>query len=155
MLALATVEASLEILHRARRVAVLGIKPESRRAAAGHWVPLMLQQLGYEIVPVPVRYPEVTHILGQPVVRRLRELPAPVDIVNVFLRPEQVAAHLDDLLAARPAVVWFQSGCLDPTSAQTLLDAGSVVIHDCIACRRATIQPSYAPLAGQRVTSSH
>lgn len=148
--ALASVEESIEILRRSRRVAVLGIKPESRRGAAAYWVPDMLQRLGYEIVPVPVRYPEVTEILGQPVVRSLRALPRPVDVVNVFLRPEEVLVHVGELLALRPPVVWFQSGCLEPAGAQALVAAGVVVVHDCIACRRATIQPTTAPLPGQR-----
>lgn len=145
----ASVEESLEILRSARRIAVLGIKPESRKSAAGYWVPDMLQRLGYAVFPVPVRYPEVTEILGRPVVRDLRDLPVAVDIVNVFRKPEEVAGHLEELLAVRPPVVWFQSGCLDFASAEALVAAGIVVVHDCIACRRATIQPSFAPLPGQ------
>lgn len=146
---LATVEESLEILRDARRIAVLGIKPESRKAAAGFWVPDMLQRLGYEIFPVPVRYPEVREILGRPVVRGLRALPVAVDIVSVFRKPAEVPEHLDELLAVRPPVVWFQSGCLEFASAEALVAAGIVVVHDCIACRRATIRPAYAPLPGQ------
>lgn len=145
---LASVEESLEILKRARRIAVLGIKPESRKSAAGYWVPDMLQRLGYEIVPVPVRYPEATEILGRAVVRDLRAV-AGVDILNVFLRPDQVAQYVDVMIEARPRVVWFQSGCLDMACAAELVAAGMVVVHDCIACRRATIQPSHAPLPGQ------
>lgn len=152
-LALATVAESREILRRSRRIAVLGIKPESRRSAAAYWVPDMLQRLGYEIFPVPVGDPGVTQILGRPVVPGLRALATPVDIVSVFRKPEHVPAHLDDLLAIRPPVVWFQSGCLNPASAEVLVGAGVVVVHDCIACRRAAIQPSSAPLPGQAARS--
>lgn len=61
----------------------------------------------------------------------------------------RVSEHLESLLALHPPVVWFQSGCLDPTSADTLLAADITVVHDCIACRRATIHPTTAPLPGQ------
>lgn len=134
---------------------MLGIKPASRRSAAAYWVPDMLQRLSYEIVPVPVRYAEVVEILGRPVVRDLRALPGPIDVVNVFLEPEHVAVHLDALLALQPPVVWFQSGCLDAASAESLLAAGIVVVHDCIACRRATIRPVTTPLPGQAGPGSH
>ena len=137
------------ILRRSRTIAVLGIKPESRRELAAYWIPEYLASVGYEIVPVPVYYPEVVEILGTRVVRSLRELSRP-DIVSVFRKPEHVAQHLDDLLALAPPVVWFQSGCLDLDAARTLSSANIDVVHDCIACRRAAIAPSTAPLDGQR-----
>src|SRR5690242_17576394 len=62
------------LLRRTRRIAVLGIKtPESGQPA--YYVPLAALRAGYEIVPVPVYYPEVTEILGQPVYRRLADVP--------------------------------------------------------------------------------
>ncbi len=133
----------------ARVVAVLGIKPESRRDRDAHQIPLYLQKVGYTIIPVPVRYPEATHILGVPVRRRLTELPRPVDILNVFCKPEDFAPHLADALILRPGVVWFQSGLLAPEAARALLDAGLPVAEDCIGCRRATLAPSWGPLEGQ------
>ncbi len=57
------------LVRRVRRVAVLGIKPESRRARAAFYVPRYLQRSGLEVVPVPVYYPEVMEILGEPVYR--------------------------------------------------------------------------------------
>ena len=56
---------------------------------------------GYEIIPVPVYYPEVTTILGQRVYRRLGDIPGDVDMVNVFRRSQDVPPHLDDILAKR------------------------------------------------------
>lgn len=143
------VAAMEQALHAARSIAVLGIKPESRRDRDAHQIPLYLQKVGYAVLPVPVRYPEATHILGVPVYRRLAELPRPVAILNIFCKPVDFSPHLPDVLILRPGVVWFQSGLLDPEAARTLLDAGLPVAEDCIGCRRATLAPSWAPLEGQ------
>jgi predicted CoA-binding protein len=136
-------------LHAARTIAVLGIKPESRRDRDAHQIPLYLQRVGYVILPVPIRYPKATHILGVPVRRRLTELPGPVDILNVFCKAVDFELHLSDVLTLRPGVVWFQSGLLAPEAARALLDAGLPVAEDCIGCRRATLVPSWGPLEGQ------
>ncbi len=117
------------LLADVRRIAVLGIKtPESMQPA--HFVPRYAQQAGYEIVPVPVYYPEVTEILGAPVYRRLADVPGPVDLVNVFRRPSDLPAHLDDLLAARPRAVWLQSGIRHDAVAESLARAGIAVVQD-------------------------
>jgi predicted CoA-binding protein len=143
------VPAMEQALQGARTIAVLGIKPESRRDRDAHQIPFYLHKVGYTILPVPIRYPEATCILGVPVCRRLTELPRPVDILNVFCKPEDFAPHLPDVLALRPGIVWFQSGLLAPDALGALLDAGLVVAEDCIGCRRATLAPSWAPLEGQ------
>jgi uncharacterized protein len=136
-------------LARARTIAVLGIKPESRGALDAHQIPLYLQKVGYEIVPVPTRYPEATRILGVAVRRRVSELEAPVDVLSLFVKPEDFDAHLADVVALRPGVVWFQSGLLDPRAARALAAAGLAVAEDCIGCRRASMAPSVLPLEGQ------
>jgi predicted CoA-binding protein len=119
-------------LGRARRIAVLGIKPESRAGRPAADIPVYLQEAGYEVIPVPVYYPEETTMLGVPVVRDLRTVPSPVDILDVFRRPRDVPGHVEDILALRPGLVWFQSGCLHRPSAARLLEAGIPVCHDCI-----------------------
>jgi uncharacterized protein len=134
------------VLTSARTIAVLGIKPESRSTLDAHQLPLYLQKVGYLIVPVPTRYPEATAILGLPVVRRLGDLPKPVDVLSIFVKPEHLTVYIDDILALRPGVVWFQSGLLRPDLAEPLARAGLRIAEDCIACRRASIEPSWAPL---------
>lgn len=123
-------EAAAEILRRARRVGVLGIKPESRAHAPAHYVPAYLQRAGYEIVPVPVYYPGVTEILGEPVYRSLAAVPGTLDLVVVFRRSRDVAAHLEDFLQARPRAVWMQSGIRDEDVARRLAEAGIDVVQD-------------------------
>ena len=114
----------------ARRVVVLGIKPDDHAAAAAHYVPAYLVEAGIEIVPVPVYYPEVTAILGQAVQRDLASIAPPVDIVDVFRRSADVPAHVDDLIRLHPAVVWLQSGIRHAGAAEQLARAGIRVVQD-------------------------
>lgn len=117
------------LLARTHRVAVLGIKtPESGQPA--FYVPRAVQRAGFEIVPVPVYYPEVTEILGQPVYRRLADVPGEIDLVNVFRRSQDVPAHLDDILAKRPKAVWMQSGIRNAQVAERLAREGIDVVQD-------------------------
>jgi predicted CoA-binding protein len=119
-----------ELLRSARRVAVLGIKTEEQSWQAAFYVPAALQQMGLEVVPVPVYFPETDRILGQQVYRKLAEVPGPVDIVDVFRRSGDVAAHLPDLLAKKPRAVWLQSGIRDDRTAEALARAGILVVQD-------------------------
>ena len=117
------------LLQRTRRIAVLGIKtPESGQPA--FYVPKAAQQAGYEIVPVPVYYPDVTEILGERVYRRLVDIPGDIDLVNVFRRPKDIPPHVDDILAKRPTAVWFQSGIRHDGAAEQLARAGIDVVQD-------------------------
>ena len=120
----------------ASAVAVLGIRSEAHAQKPAHYVPARLQRLGVRIVPVPVYEPEVSEMLGEPVVRDLREA-GPVDIVCVFRRPEDVTGHLEDLLALHPPVVWLQSGIRNEEVADALTAAGIDVVQDeCLMVRR-------------------
>ena len=117
------------LLERTRRIAVLGIKTEASGAPA-YYVPEYTQRAGYEIVPVPVYYPEATQILGQPVYRSVAEIPGDVDMVNVFRRPNDIPAHVEDILAKRPRSVWFQSGIRNDAAAERFARAGIDVVQD-------------------------
>jgi predicted CoA-binding protein len=118
------------ILERTRRIAVLGIKPESHAQKPAHFVPRYLADAGYEIVPVPVYYPDVGEILGRPVYRRLADVPGRIDLVDVFRRSEDIPPHLPDIMTAHPAVVWFQSGIRNDPAAAMLTRAGITVVQD-------------------------
>lgn len=118
------------LLASVRSIVVLGAKPESRAFEPAHYVPRAAQRAGYRIVPVPVRYPEVTAILGEPVVRELSAVPRPVELVDVFRRPVDLPAHLDDLRALQPRAVWLQSGIVHDGVARALIDAGVDVVMD-------------------------
>ena len=113
-----------------KTIAVLGIKPESHADQAGHYVAAHMAAAGYDVIPVPVYYPEVTEILGKPVFRKLADIGHPVDMVNVFRRPSDIPPHVDDILAAKPKVVWFQLGIRNDAAAEQLARAGIRVIQD-------------------------
>ena len=119
-----------EILEQTRRIAVLGIKTEGQRGQPAIEIPRYMAESGYEIVPVPVYYPEVTEILGRPVHRRVADIQGDVDLVNVFRRSEDVAAHVDDIIAARPRFVWLQTGIRNDTAAEQFARAGIKVVQD-------------------------
>ena len=85
---------------------------------------------GVDVVPVPVYYPDVTHILGKPVYRRLVDIPGELDLVDVFRRPQDIDQHVDDILAKKPRAVWFQSGIRNDAAARRLAEAGIKVVQD-------------------------
>jgi predicted CoA-binding protein len=128
---ISTTDGALEVLRAARRVAILGIKPENHAGQPAFYVPAYLKSVGYEIIPVPVYYPAVTEILGTSVHRRLADIPPPpVDLVVVFRRPADLPGHLPDFLEATPAAVWFQTGIREDRVALTLAEAGIRVVQD-------------------------
>jgi predicted CoA-binding protein len=117
-----------DLLASSRRIAVLGIKVEPHKPA--HYVPAYAKKAGYEIVPVPVYYRETTEILGEPVFRKIADVPGEVDIVNVFRRPADIPAHVDDIIAKQPRAVWFQMGITNDEAAEKLARAGIDVVQD-------------------------
>ena len=118
------------LIRETKTIAVLGIKPESHADQAAHYVPAHMVAAGFDVIPVPVYYPDITEILGRRVYRRVADVPGPIDIVDVFRRSRDVAAHLDDLLAARPRCVWLQLGIRDDATAAKLSAAGILVVQD-------------------------
>jgi predicted CoA-binding protein len=114
----------------ARRIAVLGIKTEAQADQAAWYVPKFVADHGGEVIPVPVFYPELTEIMGRKVHRKLAEVPGPIDIVDVFRKPSDIDAHVDDLIAARPRAAWFQLGIRNDAAAERLARAGILVVQD-------------------------
>jgi predicted CoA-binding protein len=127
---ISTTEQIRELLAQTKTIAVLGIKTEAQANQPAFYVPSYLQSAGFEIIPVPVYYPQVTHILGKAVFRKLGEIPLDVDMVNVFRRSEDVSAHLDDMLAKKPKSIWMQSGISDDEVAERLAREGIKVVQD-------------------------
>ena len=123
-------ESIARIVREHRRIAVLGIKTEAQRDQPAFYVAEYMARAGYDIVPVPVYYPEATEILGRPVYRTVSAVPAPVEMVNVFRRPRDIPPHVPDILAARPRVVWLQLGIRHDAAAETWAKAGIQVVQD-------------------------
>jgi len=119
-----------DLLRETKRIAVLGIKPESHNAQPAFYVPKYMQNAGYEIIPVPVYYPEVTEILGEKVYRKLADVPGDIDLLNVFRRSQDIFQHVAAIVDRKPKAVWFQLGIRDDAAAETFAKAGIKVVQD-------------------------
>lgn len=119
-----------DLLADTRTIAVLGIKTEAQSGQAAFYVASYLDNAGFDVIPVPVYYPEVKEILGRPVYRRLADIPQDVDLVNVFRRSRDVPQHVDDILAKKPKAVWLQLGIQNDEVARTLAEAGIKVVQN-------------------------
>ncbi|HZH77363.1 MAG TPA: CoA-binding protein [Archangium sp.] len=117
------------VVQASKRVAVLGIKTEQQSDQPAFYVPEYLAQAGVDVVPVPVYYPDVTHILGKPVFRRLVDIPGDIDLVDVFRRPQDIDQHVEDILAKKPKAVWFQFGIRNDAAAEKFARAGIKVVQ--------------------------
>lgn len=118
-----------DVLEATQRIAVLGIKIAESGAPA-FYVPEYAQRAGYDVVPVPVYYPDCTEILGEKVYRKVSDVPGEIDMVDVFRRPRDIPAHVDDIIAKKPKSVWFQLGIRNDEAAEKLARAGIDVVQD-------------------------
>ena len=117
------------ILRESRTVAVLGAKAQPAEPA--YYVPAYLTRHGYRAVPINPTLAG-TRVLDETVVSTLADLPGPVDLIDVFRRPEFLPGHAAEILALpwRPAVVWFQLGIRNDAAAERLARAGIRVVQD-------------------------
>lgn len=113
------------LLKTIKTIAIVGLSPKtdrpSYRVAAG------LQKLGYRVVPV---HPLAEEILGEQVYASLREIPFPVDLVDVFRDPEHIAPIVDDAIAVAAPRLWLQDGVVNEAEAQRAQAAGLQVVMD-------------------------
>ena len=116
------------LLQRVKRIAVVGLSPKPHRDS--HRVSAYMQRAGYQIVPI---YPREESILGARVYRSVQELEAPVDLVNVFRRSDELAGVAADILRsphANSPAVWFQLDCVHEGAIGDLVKAGRKVVYD-------------------------
>lgn len=119
-----------DLLSQARTIAVVGLSDNPQRPSYG--VARYLQREGYEIIPVNpnLRGP----VLGVEPVGSLRELSRPVDIVQIFRRPEYVPGVVDDAIAIGAGAIWMQLGIAHEEAAAKAAAAGlQVVMDSCMA----------------------
>jgi predicted CoA-binding protein len=117
------------ILREAKSVAVVGAKAGAHEPS--HFVPAYLAARGYHIFPVnPKRAGQSLH--GETVVGTVGDLTQPVDVIEVFRRPEHLPGHAREILALgwRPGAVWFQLGICHDGAAEILARAGIKVVQD-------------------------
>jgi uncharacterized protein len=119
-----------ELLRSTRTIAVLGIKTEAQAGQPAFYVAQYMKNAGFDVIPVPVYYPEVERILGRAVYRKVADIPEDVDMVNVFRRPEDVPPHIEDILAKKPKSVWMQLGIRNDDAAERFARAGIKVVQN-------------------------
>ncbi len=114
-----------QVLRQHRRVAVVGLSDRPDRPS--HGVAAYLQRAGYTIIPVN---PTIQETLGERAYPSLREAPQPIEIVDVFRRPEHVPPVVDDAIAAGAKVLWLQEGIVNEQAAERARAAGLTVVQD-------------------------
>jgi predicted CoA-binding protein len=115
-------------LKRIRSIAILGLSESPGKPS--HHVAEELQKFGYRIVPVN---PTAQSILGERAWADLESALAgagPVDVVDVFRRPEHVAAIVDECIRLRVPALWLQEGVVDVAAAAKARAAGLFVVMD-------------------------
>lgn len=114
-----------EMLAQTKTIAVVGISNKQERPS--YYVSLEMQQRGYRIVPVN---PALKEVLGEPVYPSLREIPFPVDMVDVFRAPEFVPQIVEDAIAIGAKYLWLQEGVVHPEATARAEAAGIQVVAD-------------------------
>jgi predicted CoA-binding protein len=114
-----------EILRKYRVVAVVGLSDNPSRPS--HQVAHYLQQHGYRIVPIN---PRGRDILGEKCYASLREVPFPIEVVDIFRNVEAIPAIVAEAIEVGAKVVWMQLGLVEPESAQKAKKAGLRVVMD-------------------------
>jgi len=118
---------ALDRLRTANTIAVLGASPTSHRA--GHYVPAYLASQGYQVIPVnPVHAGH--RLFGATVLPSLDAIDTPVDLLDVFRRPQALPDHVDEILRLRPGLVWLQLGIRHPAFTERLVSEGIDVVQD-------------------------
>jgi len=117
-----------QVLENNKVVAVVGLSPKPDRAS--HQVAQYLQEHGYQIVPVR---PKADEILGEKAFANLRDIPFPVDIVDIFRQVEAIPGIVDEAIAIGAKVVWMQLGLAENQSACRAREAGlQVIMNKCM-----------------------
>ena len=117
----------------ARTIAVVGLSGNPLRAS--NFVGFYLKRHGYRVIPVNPREPE---ILGERSFASLREVPVPIDIVNVFRAPSALPAIARDAVAIGAKCLWCQFGVINEEGARIAEDGGLAVVMDrCIKVEHA------------------
>ncbi|MFM7434066.1 MAG: CoA-binding protein, partial [Gammaproteobacteria bacterium] len=129
------------LLRRVRTIAMVGLSAD--RARPSHGVARSLQRCGYRVIPVT---PSAKEILGErcvPSLDQLSDVLSPderIDLVNVFRRPEHVAAIVDDCILLHMPALWLQDGVIDEQASRRARNAGLFTVMDrCVFRDRAAM----------------
>jgi predicted CoA-binding protein len=114
-----------EILREARTIAVVGASPDPARPS--HGVTAYLLRAGYRVLPVN---PVADEVLGLRCLASLAELEEPVDLVDVFRRPEHCGEVAREAVAAGAGALWLQLGVVSPEARRVAEEHGMDYVED-------------------------
>jgi predicted CoA-binding protein len=114
-----------KVLRESKTIAVVGLSPKPNRPS--HQVARYLMEVGYTIIPVN---PGQDIILGQTCYSNLRDIPTPVDMVDIFRRQEEVVPIVEDAIGIGARFIWMQQGIVNEEAAEKAEAAGLIVIMD-------------------------
>ncbi len=115
----------LRLLQETRTIAMVGLSSNPFRPS--HFAAIYMLAEGYTIIPVN---PREQTILGQRCYASLRDIPLPVDMVDIFREPSAVPAIVEDAIAIGAKIVWMQLGVINEAAAQRAREAGLAVVMD-------------------------
>ncbi|WP_326566660.1 CoA-binding protein [Amycolatopsis rhabdoformis] len=122
-----------EILASATTIAVVGLSRDPAKAA--HGVPATLQAHGFRIIPV---HPSATELLGEKVYRSLKDIPEPVDLVDVFRPAAEAPGIAADAVAIGAKALWLQQGIVSAEAKRIAEEGGLEYVENrCTAVVRA------------------
>jgi predicted CoA-binding protein len=118
-------QARCALLKSIKTIAVVGLSPNAARPSYG--VSNAMQEFGFRVIPV---HPAAKEILGEKVYPSLKDIPHPVDLVNVFRSAEFIDGVVDECLALGLKAIWIQEGIVNEAAAARALAGGMTVVMD-------------------------
>lgn len=121
-------EPALEVLKRAKTIAVVGLDSRTERPA--YRIASYLKDHGYRVIPVHRGIHPADEVLGEHAYASLRDIPEHVDVVDVFVRPDQTTPIVEDAIAIGADCVWLQMGITNDEALTRAQAAGLATIQD-------------------------
>ena len=115
----------LNVLRSYKRIAVVGLSANPNRPS--YFAATYLKDYGFEITPVN---PAIDEVMGFKAYPSLKEVPGPLEVVDIFRRPNEVPAVVDEAIRLGAKVIWMQLGVIHMEARQKALDAGLEVVMD-------------------------
>lgn len=121
-------DVAAELLKEAKTIAVVGL--DSRTDRVAYRIASYLKEHGYRIIPVHRNLFPADEVLGEKAYASLRDVPGKIDLVDVFVRPDQTTPIIEDAIAVGAKGVWLQVGITNPEALKKAAEAGLVTTED-------------------------
>jgi len=122
------VDAAAELLRDAKTIAVVGL--DSRTDRTAYRIASYLKEHGYRVIPVHRGNFPADEVLGEKAYASLKDVPEKIDLVDVFVRPDQTTPVIEDAVAVGAKGVWLQVGITNPEALAKAASAGLVTAQD-------------------------